>query len=319
MNNWSSMQERVESYLQARRRVGYILRIEGAQLQRFAQYADQKGHSQHITIDLAVAWANASQKSRQIGRARRLEVVRSLAKYCVIFEPETEIPPAHLLGPAHRRQTPHIYNDYEIALLLETANELQPKHGLRPRTMHCLLGLLVSTGLRISEALRLNRNDVDLHRQLLVVRMSKFRKSRYVPMHQTVCEVLSRYAAVRDQQLPIVQNPAFFLLDNGTALQYRQALYAFHSIRVKLGWKMRPNGRYPRIYDLRHTFVCRRLLVWYEQGVDVDCMMPVLSTYLGHAKVTDTYWYLTGIPELMKIVATQFENQSQLDLMRGES
>lgn len=180
--------------------------------------------------------------------------------------------------------------------------------------MHCLLGLLVSTGLRISEALRLNRNDVDLCQRVLRVRLTKFRKSRLVPMHQIVCEVLSQYAAFRDQRLPIVRNPAFFLLDDGSALQYRQVLYAFHTIRARLGWKAGPNGRYPRLYDLRHTFVCRRLITWYAQGVDVDQMMPALSTYLGHAKVTDTYWYLTGIPALMKIVATRFEEQSQLNL-----
>lgn len=313
MKKWSNMQERVEAYLQARRCVGYILHIEGAQLLRFARYADERGHSHHITIDVAVAWANDSPKSNQIGRARRLEVVRSLAKYCVIFEPETEIPPIGLLGAAHQRKTPHIYGDHEIDLLLERASELQPKQGLRPRTMHCLFGLLVATGLRVSEALRLDRNDVDLRQRVLLVRMTKFRKSRYVPIHKKVCEVLSRYVAFRDQRLTAAQSPSFFLLDDGSALQYRQALYAFHTIRAKLGWGICPNGRYPRLYDLRHTFVCKRLLAWYQQGVDVHRMMPVLSTYLGHAKVTDTYWYLTGIPALMKIVATRFEEQSQLD------
>jgi integrase len=313
------MQERVNAYLLARRSVGYNLRIEGEQLLRFAEFADQRDHHGHITIDLAVAWANGSSKSRQIGRARRLEVVRPLAKYCVTFEPETEIPPSHLLGAAHQRRTPHIYNDLEITLLLDMANDLQPKQGLRPRAIYCLLGLLISTGLRISEALRLNRSDVDLDQRVLLIRMTKFRKSRYVPMHHMVCENLTQYAAFRDQQLPIVQKPAFFLLDDGSALQYRQALYAFHCIRAQLGWKILPNGRYPRLYDLRHTFVCRRLLAWYEQGVNVDQMMPVLSTYLGHAKVTDTYWYLTGIPALMKIVAARFEHQSQLNLMRGGS
>jgi integrase len=319
MNRWSNMQERVNSYLQARRSVGYTLQIEGAQLLRFARFADQRGHHGHITIDLAVAWANDSNKSRQIGRARRLEVVRPLAKYCVTFEPETEIPSTHLLGTAHQRRTPHIYNDLEIRLLLDMANELQPKQGLRPRAMHCLLGLLVSTGLRISEALRLNRNDVDLDQRVLLIQMTKFRKSRYVPIHHMVCEMLAQYADFRDQQLPVVLKPAFFVLDDGSALQYRQALYAFHCIRTQLGWKILPNGRYPRLYDLRHTFVCRRLLAWYEQGENVNRMMPVLSTYLGHARVTDTYWYLTGIPSLMKIVAARFEDQSQLNLMRGGS
>lgn len=318
MNKWSSMQERVESYLKARRSMGYILRIEGEQLLRFAGFADQRGHKGCITIDLAVAWANSSHKSQEIGRARRLEVVRSLAKYCVIFESVTEVPPSHLLGPAHRRVTPYIYNDPEICLLLDAANSLQPKQGLRPATMHCLLGLLASTGLRISEALRLKRNDVDLHQGVLQIRKSKFRKSRYVPLHQIVCEELSRYSVLRDQQLPIVQEPAFFLLDNGRSLQYRQALYAFHCIQIQLGWDICSNGRYPRLYDLRHTFACRRLLAWYKEGVDIDRMMPLLSTYLGHAKVSDTYWYLTGIPELMAVVGARFEYQSQLNSAGGE-
>lgn len=319
MKRWASMQERVESYLKARRSVGYLLRIEGAQLLRFARFADQRDHHEHITIDLAVAWANDSDKSHQIGRARRLEVVRSLAKYCVIFEPETEIPPSRLLGPAHRRLTPHIYSDHEIASLLDMASQLQPKQGLRPATVYCLLGLLASTGLRISEALRLTRDDVDLHKGILQIRKSKFRKSRYVPVHQIVCDQLARYAAFRDKRLPLVQSRSFFLLDDGSALCYRQIEYAFHSILARLGWEFCPNDRHPRLYDLRHTFVCRRLLAWYEEGVDVDRMMPVLSTYLGHAKVTDTYWYLTGIPVLMKIVAVRFEDQSQLNLLRGES
>ncbi len=319
MSKWSSMQERVESYLRARRSVGYTLHIEGAQLQRFARFADHRGHRGHITVDLAVAWAIDSRKSHQLGRARRLEVVRSLARYCIIFEHETEIPPSHLLGPTHRRLTPHIYSDREIDQLLDMANGLRPKQGLRPVTMHCLLGLLAATGLRISEALRLSRNDVNLHQGLLQVRKTKFRKSRYVPLHPMVCDVVSNYADFRDQRLPVVQNSAFFLLDDGHTLRYRQVLYAFHQIRVQLGWDASSCGRKPRLYDLRHTFVCRRLLAWYEEGVDVDRMMPLLSTYLGHAKVSDTYWYITGIPALMTIVAARFEDQAQLNAMGGES
>jgi integrase len=298
--------------------VGYALQIEGAQLQRFASFADQQGHKGHITLDIAVAWANDSQKSKQIGRARRLEVVRSLARYCVIFEPETEIPPPHLLGPAHRRVTPYIYSDREIAQLLDLANSLQPSQGLRPATMRCLLGLLAATGVRISEALRLSRNDVNLHQQVLIVRQTKFRKSRYVPLHSTVSEALSNYQHFRDQRLPIVQSSSFFLLDNGSALKYRQALYAFHQIRAQLAWDSCFIDRKPRFQDLRHTFACRRLLTWYEEGAEVDRMIPLLSTYLGHAKVSDTYWYLTGIPALMSVVALRFEHQSQQNLIGGE-
>ena len=318
MSKWSNMQERVESYLQARRSVGYVLHVEGKQLQRFARFADQRGHQGHITLDLAVAWAIDSKKSHQIGRARRLEVIRSLARYCVIFESETEIPPSHLLGPAHRRITPHIYTDREIAQLLDTANGLRPKQGLRPVTMHYLLGLLAVTGLRISEALRLNQKDIDLQQEMLLVRKTKFRKSRYVPLHPMACEALSNYVDTRNQHLPVVENSAFFLLDDGRAFQYRQALYAFQQICAQLDWNACLCGRKPRLYDLRHTFACRRLLAWYEDGINVDRMMPLLSTYLGHAKVSDTYWYLTGIPELMAIATARFEHQSQLNPERGE-
>lgn len=315
MKKWKNMQDRVASYLHARRSVGYILHIEGEQLQRFANFADQKGHQGHITIDLAVDWANSSRKCQQIGRARRLEVVRSLAKYCILFESETEIPPPHLLGPAHRRLTPHIYSDQEIGKLLDRAKNLIPLKGLRPVTMHCLFGLLVSTGLRISEALQLSRKDVDLKQGILTILRTKFRKSRYVPMHPTVCDAMSSYADFRDQQLPIIKDPAFFLLDDGRALHYRQALYAFQKIRTQLSWDTDVNGRKPRLHDLRHTFACRRLLAWYQAGEDMNRMIPFLSTYLGHAKVSDTYWYLTGIPELMTIVAARFENQSQINMM----
>ncbi len=319
MSKWPNMLERVESYLQARRSVGYILHIEGAQLQRFASFADQRGHKGHITLNLAVDWAIDSRRSHQIGRARRLEVVRSLARYCVIFEPETEIPPPHLLGPAHRRLPPHIYTDREVAQLLDAANGLRPKQGLRPVTIHYLLGLLAATGLRISEALRLNQKDIDLHQKMLTVRMTKFRKSRYVPLHPMSCKALSDYVDFRNQRLPVVHNSAFFLFDDGNALQYRQALYAFHQIRTQLGWNIFFSGhRKPRLYDFRHTFACRRLLAWYEEGGNVDQMMPLLSTYLGHAKVSDTYWYLTGIPELMAIATARFEHQSQLNPERGE-
>lgn len=318
MSKWSSMQERIDAYLQARRSVGYILHIEGAQLQRFADFAKQHGHQGHITLDIAVAWAIDSKKSHQIGRARRLEVVRSLAKYCVFFELETEIPPPHFLGPSHRRVTPHIYTGQEITQLLDMANDLRPKQGLRPVTMSCLWGLLAATGLRVSEALHLNQNDIDLHQEVLLVRNTKFRKSRYVPLHPMVCKALSKYIVFRNQHLPVVQCPAFFLLDDGNALQYRQVLYAFHQIRSKLGWDVCFSGRQPRLYDLRHTFACRRLLAWYEEGVDIDRMMPLLSTYLGHAKVSDTYWYLTGIPELMAIASTRFERQAQLEPGGGE-
>ena len=221
------------------------------------------------------------------------------------FEPETQVPPARLLGPAHRRLPPYIYTDEELAQLLAAAGALEPVQGLRPASMQCLLGLLAATGLRISEALHLQQADVDLDQGLLCVRQTKFRKSRYVPLHPTVRVALATYAHLRDQCLAPPRDPAFFLRDDGRALRYDHAMYAFQQIRAQLEWGQ--GERRPRLHDLRHTFACNRLLGWYQEGVDVHWAMPLLATYLGHAKVTDTYWYLTASPALMAIVSKRFE------------
>lgn len=306
MNRWLTMQERVADYLTVRRRLGFALRIEGEQLQRFASFADAQGHDGAITIDLALAWACASQRSGPIGRARRLEIVRALAKFCVPFEIETQVPPVRLLGPAHRRLPPHIYTDEELTQLLAAAANLEPMQGLRPASMECLLGLLAATGLRVSEALHLQQGDVDLGQGLLTVRQTKFRKSRYVPLHPTVIQAMTAYACLRDQLLPPPRAPDFFLRDDGRALCYTHVLHAFQRIRAQLGWDRELQPR-PRLYDLRHTFACNRLLRWYQEGIDVHWAMPLLTTYLGHVKVTDTYWYLTAIPALMAIAAERFE------------
>lgn len=306
MSYWTSMHDRVEAYLSTRRSLGYELRVEGGELERFACFAETRGHHSALTVELALAWANASQKGSALYRARRLEIVRCLAKYCALFEPETEIPASGLLGPAHRRVTPHIYSEAEIANLLEAAGHLAPKNTLRPRTIRCFLGLLASTGLRVSEALHLTRNDVDLASGVLTVWKTKFRKSRHVPLHYTTVDALNDYALSRDRCVPCPQTPCFFLNDDGLPFRYRHARYAFDQLRRQLGWETQGTRR-PRLYDLRHTFACHRLQLWYEEGVDVDWALPFLSTYLGHGKVTDTYWYLTGTPSLMAVVSARFE------------
>lgn len=307
MKRWLTMSERVEAYLSARRALGYQLRIEGEQLRRFAQFSERQGHRGVLTLELALAWANASKEQSAIGPARRLEPLRPFAKYCALFEPETEVPPPRLLGPAHRRITPYIYAEAEITAMLTAAQQLSPVDGLRPVTMRCLLGLLAATGLRVSEALSLHRGDVDLDRGLLTVRVSKFHQSRHVPLHPTAREALAEYLCVRERCVPLPRDPAFFLFDNGRAVNGRQARYAFGQIRSALGWDRLPNGRRARLYDLRHAFACKRLLAWYAEGVDVQWAIPHLATYLGHRKVSDTYWYLTGIPELMAVAAQRLE------------
>jgi len=300
-----------KQYLDHRRKLGYRLRIEGQQLLRFASWADHTNHHGPVTTDLALRWATLPKDRAPLYWARRLEVVRGLARYQAIFDPDTQIPPNRLLGPAHRRTTPHIYSEQEVAQLLAAAGSLAPADGLRPRTYVTLFGLLASTGLRISEALALPRNRVDLRQGMLTIDQSKFCKRRLVPLHPSTTQALRRYARCRDHRHLVTQSDTFFVSDSGRALPYSTVCTTFQRIRRDLGWPPAEGTRAPRIHDLRHTFVCRRILQWVAEGVEVDCAITALSTYLGHRKVTDTYWYLTGVPELLALVARQFEHGVQ--------
>jgi len=298
-----------KQYLDHRRKLGYRLRVEGQQLLQFAGWADHTNHRGVITTELALRWATLPKDGAPLYWARRLEVVRGLARYQAIFDPATQIPPNRLLGPAHRRTTPFIYCEQDIAQLLAAARALTSATGLRPRTYSTLFGLLACTGVRISEALRLQRDRVDLRQGLLIIDQSKFCKRRLVPLHPSATLALRRYARYRDRCHPIPQSDVFFISERGRRLAYSTVRTTFKGIRTSLGWQPAGGTRAPRIHDLRHTFVCRRILLWVEQGTSVDQGMAALSTYLGHRKVTDTYWYLTGVPELLTLASRRFDHR----------
>lgn len=300
-----------EDYLTSKRRLGFDLKSAGRQLLNFARFADQAGHRGPLTEDIVASWARSAPHQAPITWARRLEIVRPFAKYLQQFDIATEIPAVNLFGRAHRRLTPHIYADQEIRDLLAAAAALPSTEGLRAATYKTLFGLLAATGLRVSEALKMRRTDVDFDRGLLTIRDTKFRKSRLVPLHPTVTRALENYATLRDRHWPVALSDHFFISVRGTGVSLAAVEYVFAALRSQLGWIARGNHPAPRIHDLRHTFICRRVLLWYQQGVDVDNTMIMLSTYVGHAKVTDTYWYLTGIPELMMLAVQRFEHFSE--------
>ena len=308
-SNSDSMERRVESYLALRRKLGYVLKAQGDLLLNFARYADaigQRGGA--LTTDLAVRWAKLPPKASPNQWARRLSIVRQFARHEKAFDPETQIPPVRLLGTAGRRAQPHIYSEHEIGTLLRAAEELAPVDSLRPRTYSTLIGLLASTGLRVSEALRLNRAEVDFTSGVLTISNTKFHKSRLVPVYPSTTRALQSYAEHRDHYCRLPKSNAFFLSNLGTRPKYRTLNGAFVKLRNRLGWAGNGTRRAPRLGDLRHTFACRRLLAWYREGGDIDVKLPTLSTYLGHVGVTHTYWYLTAIPELMAIVSARFEH-----------
>ena len=312
MNAQTAMLGWAQRYLEERRHLGFDLRISGAQLLQFARYVDRRGHRGPLTLELMRDWAQGqTTRATSITWARRLDIVRPFAKYLVQFEPHTEVPDTTMFGPSHRRLTPHIYTDQEIRDLITAAGRLPPAGGLRPATYQTLLGLIAAAGLRLSEALHLHDSDVNVDLRVLTVRQTKFNKSRQLPLHPSSAEALSRYRSARNRYVSIGNGAPFFVSTNGSALPSRTVHCVFARLRQQLGWTARGGHPHPRIHDLRHAFAVRRVMQWHERGTDIDHAMLALATYLGHAKVSDTYWYLTGVPELMAIAANKFERFAQ--------
>lgn len=302
-----TMRKRVELYLNHRHCLGYDSPRGEKDLLRFADSVDKKGYFGPLTVNLATEWIATSVNNTRATQVRKLGLIHGFAKYCQIIDPQTKVPPLNLYGSARRQSHPHIYSKKEIHDLLEATKKLTPTDGLRPITFKYLLGLLASTGLRISEAIRLTLQDVDLENEILTVRETKFHKSRYVPLHPTTCEALKEYVLLRNRHTSGLLSPEFFITNNCRPLELISTEKTFKTLREYLGWIHKP-----RLYDFRHTFACQRLLKWYQEGKDVDKMMIYLSTYLGHVRVTDTYWYITAIPELLLIVSKRFENFANL-------
>jgi integrase len=231
----------------------------------------------------------------------------------VNVEPHTEVPPVRTLPPI-RRAKPYLYTDEEIQRLLAAALDLPPIDGLRRWTFHCLFGLLAVTGLRIGEALRIRRDDVDLRQGVLTIRDTKFAKSRLVPVHATTREVLRRYAARRDDQPDRRSSPYFFVTEHGRRLLIQYVHRVFWKLSRRIGLRGPADHTGPRLHDLRHRFAVQALLAWYRAGEDVERRLPALSTYLGHGCVRDTYWYLSACPELMEHAARRLDARWEVPL-----
>lgn len=303
----------VEDYVAMRRGLGYRPGGQARYLRNFAGFLDRGGHYGPVPLALSVDWAASTSSTDPCNRARRLAVVRGFLRHLAALDGATDVPPPGLLGPTHHRKPPHVYSDSEIAGLLRAAAALTPPGGLRPHCYVTLFCLLACTGLRISEALALSCEDVDLVRGVLTVRAGKGGRTRLVPLHPSALEPLRGYATRRDRCGGVPSgSDAFFRTDHSDRLSYAAVSGTFRGLRRRLGWTAEGRTRTPRIHDLRHRMVVRRLQLWHAQGADVDRKIAVLATYLGHVLVSDVYWYLTAVPELMAIVADRFEVFAQL-------
>jgi integrase len=311
------MQTMVGNYLAERRRLGFALGSSGLALMSFARYVDRLRHRGPLTVEVMADWARRDKWNRGTPEtwARRLKLLQPFVRYLRQFDPRTEVPDESVFGPVPGRVAPHIYREDEIVDLLVAARRLNPPGSLRPMTFETLFGLIAAVGLRVSEALAVLDADVDLSAGMLTVRQSKFAKSRRLPLHPSTVEALARYRRLRSRKVRTTAETPFFVGMRGKRLgqplSERQVDRVFSELRDRLGWVNRGAHAEPRIHDLRHSFAVRRVMLWHERGTDIDQAMLALSTYLGHAKISNTYWYLTGVPELMALAGNNFERYAE--------
>jgi integrase/recombinase XerD len=298
------LREAVADYLTIRRALGFKLVEHERLLTQLATFVEQAG-ARTITTELALAWASRT-RGTEGWKAARLSVARGFADYLRTIVPATEVPPTGLLIARKRYAIPYLYSEEEIARLLAAAAALRPP--LRAASHYTLIGLLATAGMRISEALRLDRDDVDLDVGVLTIRHTKFGKSRQLPLHASTVSALAHYDHQRDELCPTPHAPSFFVSTRGNRMDKSAVQKAFRALCRHAGIE-RPRGSpQPRVHDLRHSFAVRTLLDWQRAGIDVRARMLWLSTYLGHAEPSDTYRYLTAAPELLALAAKRLEN-----------
>jgi integrase/recombinase XerD len=289
--------EHVDDYLGLRRALGFKLEEHARLLPRFAAHLDATG-AEFVTVDLAVAWAvEPVVPDRSVVPAMRLLVVRGFARYLAGIDPRTEVPPTGLIRLRRQRRPPFIYTDEQVLALMERARTAI-RQRLVAATYETLIGLLAATGMRISEAIKLEHGDIDWQQGVLLVRESKFNKSRYLPVHASTLVALERYAHQRDRLCPKPLDQSFFVSLRRRRLDDCAVHATFRRLCDATG--VGAGAPFPpRLHDLRHTMAVRTLLGWYREGVDVHSRLPASSTYLGHVNPAYTYYYLSAAPQLL--------------------
>src|SRR6266542_2845413 len=227
------------------------------------------------------------------------------ARHPQALDPATEVPPVGLLACRNRRAVPYLYSEAEVRALMAATASLRP--ALHAATFRTLIGLLATTGMRLGEAIRLDRADLDAADGILTIRDSKFAKSRQIPLHPSTLAALAGYGQLRDQQCLRTSTPALLVSTAGTRLTSQGIHYVFARLVRHAGLQPSSAACRPRLHDFRHAMAVNTLLGWYRDGLDVQCRLPLLSTFLGHSKPANTYWYLSAVPELLALAAERRE------------
>jgi len=300
----SPLRQALEDYLSIRRAMGFRLDRAEKLLAQFISYLDEHDATT-VTVDHALAWSTLPANAAPRWWAHRLSTVRRFAAYLHTLDASVEVPPAGMIPSGPRRATPYLYSDAEIESVVEAAARLPRPVGAV--TYPTLIRLLVVSGMRVGEAIGLDRADLDTGGGLLTVRHAKFGKTRLVPLHPSTVAALHNYLRVRDDLLPEPASPALFISTVGTRLRYNDVWRTFHRLAGRAGLTARSGSCRPRMHDLRHSFAVSTLLGWYRDGADVAAQLPQLSTYLGHTDPKHTYWYLSAAPELLALAAQRLD------------
>jgi integrase/recombinase XerD len=299
-----SLRQQLVDYLDVRRQFGYALANAGRWLGQFVDYCEERG-ADVVTSELALAWATQPTNCGGAYHAQRLSAVRGFARYLQALDPRTTVAPTRLLSHGNQRSAPYLYSSAQAWSLMRAARELSPES--RAVTTEAILGLLFASGLRIGEALGLDRSDVDLTQGVLSIRHSKFGRSREVPLHSSAAAALLAYERRREELILRATSPAFFLSDTGRRVSYHRFRTDFRALVDKVPIAPPPSG-HVRIHDVRHTFCVNVLTRWHDEGADVRALLPSLSTYVGHVSPASTYWYLSASPQLLEHAVTRLES-----------
>jgi len=301
----TTLEQHAADYLWIRRALGFKLERAEKLLAQYLAYLKATGQDQ-VTVENALDWAALpTAGSRGSWWAFRLSTVRCFATYLHAIDPVHEVPPPDALPRQIRRAVPYLYTEQEIWALMAATDRLRGQ--LRRATYRTLFGLLAVTGMRVGEAIRLDRPDLDLTAGVVTVRDSKFGKSRELPLHPTTVTALRKYLRIRDTHQHADVSDALLISPAGTRLIYCNVHATFRQLRADARLRPRSSACRPRIHDLRHRFAVQTLLDWYRDGVEVQPRLPLLSTYMGHTHPRHTFWYLQAAPELMAIAGRRLE------------
>lgn len=298
------LRQALADYLALRRALGYRLVRPEKLLTQFLSHLESTGQDV-VTVRGALEWAQLPKGGAPNWWGYRLSVVRGFATYLHALDPAHEVPPTELLPQRPQRATPYLYSDADVDALMAAASSLSTP--LRHATVATLIGLLAVTGMRVGEAIALDRTDIDLASGRLLVRYGKFGKTRELWLHPTTGDALKRYQRLRDQAAPPSDTAAFFVSAAGTRLLYCNVHNTFHRLVKLAGLTPRSTSCRPRIHDLRHSFAVHAMIDAYTAGQDGQARLTLLSTWLGHVDPANTYWYLSASPELMTVAGQRLE------------